>query len=75
MSLNKKFSSMENNFSTKTNLSSNIFSWKESKATPFELFKSEYLFPQFLFNKINIELKSDWAYEYEIIYNSQIMET
>ncbi|MFN3693701.1 MAG: hypothetical protein ACK4UV_01735 [Ignavibacterium sp.] len=52
-----------------------VFSWKEIKEYPFELFKSSALLPSFLFNKQNIDLKLDWASEYEIIYNSQLMET
>lgn len=52
-----------------------IYSWKEIKENPFELFKSESLFPGFLFNKQNLDSKLDWAFEYEMIYNSQLMET
>lgn len=52
-----------------------VFSWKEIKEYPFELFKSSALFPGFLFNKQNIDSKLDWASEYEIIYISQLMET
>lgn len=51
-----------------------IFSWKEIKEYPFELFKSSILIPRFLFNEQNIDSKLDWASEYEIIYNSQLME-
>ncbi|WP_148267619.1 hypothetical protein [Ignavibacterium album] len=52
-----------------------IFSWKEVKENPFELFKSEFLTPGFLFNKQNLDSKLDWAVEYEMIYYSQLMET
>ncbi len=52
-----------------------VFSWKEVKENPFELFKSSVLLPAFLFNKQNIDSKIDWASEYEIIYISQLMET
>ncbi|MFN3874093.1 MAG: hypothetical protein ACK4R9_13920 [Ignavibacterium sp.] len=52
-----------------------VFSWKEIKEYPFELFKSSALLPGFLFNKQNLDTRLDWASEYEIIYNSQLMET
>lgn len=52
-----------------------IFSWKEIKENPFELFKSELLIPGFLFNKQNLDSKLEWAIEYEMIYYSQLMET
>ncbi|WP_297841795.1 hypothetical protein [Ignavibacterium sp.] len=54
--------------------SSDIFSWKEIKENPFELFKSEILNYGFLINQENIDSKIDWAIEYEMIYNSQLME-
>lgn len=53
---------------------SDISSWKEIKENPFELFKSSLFISENLFNKNNIDSKLDWASEYEIIYNSQLME-
>jgi hypothetical protein len=52
-----------------------IFSWKKIKEHPFELFKSEFIIFNFLLDKSNMDYKEDWAMEYEMIYNSQLMET
>lgn len=52
-----------------------IFSWKKIKQHPFELFKSEFIILNFLLDKSNMDYKEDWAMEYEMIYNSQLMET
>lgn len=52
-----------------------IFSWKRIKEHPFELFKSDFLIFNSLLDKSNMDYKEDWAMEYEMIYNSQIMET
>lgn len=52
-----------------------IFSWKKIKENPFELFKSEFIILKFLLDKSNMDYKEDWAMEYEMIYNSQLMET
>ncbi len=52
----------------------NIFSWKEISVNPFVLFKSENLNPQVLFDQENIDSRLEWAIEYELIYNSQLME-
>ncbi len=52
----------------------NIFSWKEIRVNPFVLFNSENLIPQVLFDQENLDSKLEWAIEYELIYNSQLME-
>lgn len=52
-----------------------IFSWKRIKEHPFELFKSDVLIFNSLLDKSNMDYKEDWAMEYEMIYNSQLMET
>ncbi len=52
-----------------------IFSWKELKEHPFELFKSEYYIRNFINNKQNLDLKIEWALEYEMIYNSYLFES
>lgn len=52
-----------------------IFSWKKNKEHPFELFKLEFMICNFLLDKSNMDYKEDWAMEYEMIYNSQLMET
>lgn len=52
-----------------------IFSWKRIKEHPFELFKPEFMIYNFLLDKTNMDYKEDWAMEYEMIYNSQLMES
>lgn len=52
-----------------------IFSWKFIKEHPFELFKSDVMILNSLQNKSNMDYKEDWAMEYEMIYNSQLMDT
>lgn len=52
-----------------------IFSWKNIKEHPFELFKSDVMISKSLLDKSNMDYKEDLAMEYELIYNSQIMET
>lgn len=52
-----------------------IFSWKELKEHPFELFKSEHSIQNFINNKQNLDSKIEWALEYEMIYNSYLFES
>lgn len=58
----------------KSVISGEIFSWKEVKENPFELFSFDLIILNFLSNKSNIELKEDLAMEYEMIYKSQLSE-
>lgn len=60
--------------SNKSDISKEIFSWKEVKENPFELFSFDLVILNFLSNKSNLELKEDLAMEYEIIYKSQLSE-
>ncbi|MGQ9797925.1 MAG: hypothetical protein ACUVRG_01330 [Ignavibacterium sp.] len=52
-----------------------IFSWKRIKEHPFELFKSDVLIFNSLLDKSNMDYKEDWAMEYEMTYNSQLLGT
>lgn len=58
----------------KSDISGEIFSWKEVKENPFELFSFDLVILNFLSNKSNLELKEDLAMEYEMIYKSQLSE-
>lgn len=51
-----------------------VFSWKEVKNNPFALFNSRELIAKIFLDSENIDYKMEWAYEYELIYNSQLME-
>lgn len=59
---------------SKNDTSGEIFSWKEVKENPFELFSFDLMILNFLSNKSNLELKEDLAMEYEMIYKSQLSE-
>lgn len=50
-----------------------IFSMKEIKDYPFELFKAELPLNS-LFDNKNHDSRIDWAMEYELIYNSHLTE-
>lgn len=52
-----------------------LFSVKEIKEYPFELFKSEHSIQNFINNKQNLDSKIEWALEYEMIYNSYLFES
>jgi hypothetical protein len=74
--MNKKFLKITmSNFENSVQMQPvEIFSWKKIKEHPFELFKSEFIIFNFLLDKSNMDYKEDWAMEYEMIYNSQLME-
>ncbi len=71
-----KFSEREDRISQNKIIQSDfaVFSWKEVKNNPFALFNSEELISEIFFDSENIDYKMEWAYEYELIYNSQLME-
>lgn len=53
----------------------NILSWMDNNNSPFELFNSVSWLVNKLVDNNNIDNKAEWFMEYEMIYNSQILET
>ncbi|HMN25723.1 MAG TPA: hypothetical protein PKE38_14560 [Ignavibacteriaceae bacterium] len=53
----------------------NILSWMDNNNSPFELFNSVSWLVNKLVDNNNIDNKAEWSMEYEMIYNSQLLET
>lgn len=70
----RKNISIAQNTSVKNNLSNDIFSLKDVRENPFELFNKSLMILNILSNKSNLEMKEDFAMEYEMIYRSQLSE-